>query len=55
MPESLFKDTLAQVFSCEFCEMSKNTIFYRTPPVAANTLEENVDIIDFCYIFSRFY
>ena len=27
-------ETLAQVFSCEFCEISKNTISYRTPPVA---------------------
>ena len=25
------KETLAQVFSCEFCEISQNT-FYRTPP-----------------------
>ena len=24
------KETLAQVFSCEFCETSKNTVFYRT-------------------------
>ena len=23
---------LAQVFSCAFCEISKNTFFYRTPP-----------------------
>ena len=30
------KDTLAQVFSCEFCEISKNTFFYRTPLVAAS-------------------
>ena len=30
------KETLAQVFSCEFCEISKNTFFYRTPPVAAS-------------------
>ena len=28
--------TLAQVVSCEFCEIFKNTIFYRTPPVAAS-------------------
>ena len=28
------KESLAQVFSCEFCEISKNTFFYRTPPVA---------------------
>ena len=29
-------ETLAQVFSCEFCEISKNTFSYRTPPVAAS-------------------
>ena len=30
------KESLAQVFSCEFCEISKKTFFYRTPPVAAS-------------------
>ena len=30
------KETLAQVFSYEFCEFSKNTFSYRTPPVAAS-------------------
>ena len=30
------KETLAQVFSCEFCEISKNTFFYKTRPVAAS-------------------
>ena len=35
MPESLKvvglrSATLAQVFSCEFCEVLKNTIFFRT-------------------------
>ena len=30
------KETLAQVFSCEFSEISKNTFFYRTLPVAAS-------------------
>ena len=36
--QSLFnkKETLAQVFSCEFCELSKKTFSYRTPPVAAS-------------------
>ena len=29
-------ETLAQVFSCEFCEISKNTFSYRTPSVAAS-------------------
>ena len=27
---------LAQVFSCEFCEISKNTLLHRTPLVAAS-------------------
>ena len=29
------KKALAQMFSCEFCEISKNTFFYRTPLVVA--------------------
>ena len=49
MPESLFliklqaeacdfikKETLAQVFSCVFCEISNNTFSYRTPPMVAS-------------------
>ena len=32
------KETLAQVFSCEFCEIFKNTFPSRTPPVAASVL-----------------
>ena len=42
MPESPFscnfikKETLGQVFSCEFCDISKNTFFYRTSLVAAS-------------------
>ena len=30
------KDTLAQVFSCEFCEIFKNNLFYGTPLMAAS-------------------
>ena len=30
------KETLAQAFSFEFCEISKNTFSYRTPPAAAS-------------------
>ena len=30
------KETLAQVFFCEFCEISENTFSYKTPPVAAS-------------------
>ena len=36
--QSLFFKTLAKVFSCKFCEIFKNTIFYRTPPVVASEL-----------------
>ena len=35
------KETLAQVFSCEFCEISKNTFFYRTPLVATSVLTKH--------------
>ena len=35
------KDTLAQVLSCEFCEIFKNTFFYVTPLVAVSVLWQN--------------
>ena len=35
----LIKESLAQVFSCEFCEISKNTFFYRKTPVAASDVK----------------
>ena len=34
-------ETLSQVLSCEFCEISINDFFYRTPPVAAS---------EYCYL-----
>ena len=30
--------TLTQKFSCEFCEISKSTFSYRTPPVVASEI-----------------
>ena len=30
------RENLTQVFSSEFCEISKNTFFHRTAPVAAS-------------------
>ena len=33
------KETLAQVFSCEFCEIFKNTFSHRTPLVAASVVK----------------
>ena len=45
---SLFKkEALTQVFSCEFCEVFKNTFFYRAPPVAAS--ECNEEILESCF------
>ena len=32
------KETLAQVFSCEFCKIAKNTSSFRTFPVAASVM-----------------
>ena len=39
------KETLAQVFSCEFCEIYKNTFYYRTPLVAVSGV-----LIDFAIL-----
>ena len=30
------KETPTQEFSCEICEILKDTFFYRTPPVAVS-------------------
>ena len=38
------KETLARVFSCEYCEIFKNTFFYRTPSVAASASKCSVEI-----------
>ena len=42
----LRKKTLAQVFSCEFCEICKNTFYYRTPLVAASGVLVNFAILE---------
>ena len=34
------KETLAQIFSCEFCEISKDTFSYRTPPMEVRLSRE---------------
>ena len=39
------KETLAQVSSCKFCEICKNTFFYRTPLVAASDQRGGVSSI----------
>ena len=44
VPECNFieKETLAEVFSCEFCEISKNIFYYRTLLVAASSFQDRV-------------
>ena len=37
-PAILFKKRPWQLFSCEFCEIFKNTFFHRTPLVAASEI-----------------
>ena len=36
------KETPAQVFSCEYCKISKSIFSYRTGPVAASELVANL-------------
>ena len=49
-PATLFKkETLAQVFSCEFCEILKNTFFDRTSLVAAS------EFVSIFMLFTGFY
>ena len=43
------KSTLAQVFSCEFCEISRNTFSYRAPPVAASVYLRKRNIVSSIY------
>ena len=42
------KQTLAQVFSCEFCKISKNTFFHGTPLVA-------ISVFPRCYVAKQLF
>ena len=44
------KETLAQVFFCEFCEISKKILFYRTPTSAASGIYV-LEIRQWCIIW----
>ena len=39
------KETPTQVFSCEICEIFKNTFFYRTHPVAASEQTHEIYVV----------
>ena len=41
------KETLVQVFSCEYYEIRKNTFSYRTSPVAASDISEEPELVFF--------
>ena len=45
------KESLAQVLSCEFGKISKNTFCYRTPPVAASDRYSAIAIPANIYLF----
>ena len=44
-------ETLAQVFSCEFCEISKNTFSWRTPLVTTSLIRFIRPIFYVSYVF----
>ena len=46
------KEALAQVLSCEFCEIFKSTFFYRTPPVGSSTHVFYRQEIDRCVLLT---
>ena len=51
-PVTFKKGTPTQVFSCEFCEISKSTFSYRTPPVAASEIGL-INRMILCYQYSN--
>ena len=54
MPEAcnfIKKETLPQLFSCEFWKISKNTFFHRTPLVAASVCSFLLIVIAYFLIF----
>ena len=44
---TLLKRDSTQVFPCEICEIFKNTLFYRTPPVAVSEIKEVFNFLRF--------
>ena len=44
------KETPAQIFSCKYCEVLKNTIFHRTPAMAASEIKSMVLIVHFLHM-----
>ena len=59
VPQSLWniikKEILAQVFSCDFCEISKNTFSYRTLPVDTSEIRISLSIQVSSDIFCQYF
>ena len=54
-PATLLKKTLAQVFSCEYCEIYKNTFLQRTTLMAASDAAGNLNVYSMFQRFSSKY
>ena len=52
LPAKDKKETLGQVFSCKFCEISKGTFFYGTPLVAASGYTEHEHGLPSCNVIN---
>ena len=44
--ETPVPESLAQAYPCEFCEIFKNSFFYRAPPVAASEIFPSLTFIN---------
>ena len=44
-PSFIKKEAPTQVFSCDYCKISKNKFFYRTPPVAASKVQATTVVL----------
>ena len=42
----LLKETPTQVLSCKYCNISKNSFFYRAPLMAASELKSNISNVN---------
>ena len=56
-PTTLYKkETVAQVFSCKFCEIFTSTYFYRIPSMATSERDQPYyDVLDFTCFWSMFF
>ena len=51
----LIKGLLAQILSCEFCEIFKNNFFHGTPSVAASILSKQFPLLLYYFFWMHFF